>query len=54
MFGWKIPELSSAMNSSVASHVSEEVSVLEKGFWRASYLGLLAIIPTGVTVVAGE
>lgn len=54
MFGWKIPGLSSAMNSSVASHVSEEVCQ----FWKRDCgkpvtKALKAIMPTGGPVVAG-
>ena len=54
MFGWKIPGLSAAMNSSVASHVSEEVCP----FWKRDFgepvtKAVKAIMPTGGPVVAG-
>lgn len=54
VFGWKIPGLSSAMNSSVASHVTQEVCQ----FWKRDFRGpgtkaSKAVTPTGGPVVAG-
>lgn len=54
MFGWKIPGLSSAMNSSVASHASGEVCL----FWKRDFREPVtkaskAVTPTGGPVVAG-
>ena len=54
VFGWKIPGLSSAMNSAVASHVTQEVC----HFWKRDFRGpgtkaSKAVTPTGGPVVAG-
>lgn len=54
MFGWKIPGLSSAMNSSVASNVTVVVcESWKRDFGEPMTKAMKAETPTGGPVVAG-